>query len=161
MIPVPRIVIAGLGSPHGDDRAGWLAIERLNRQGLLRRHADKLRAVACRAPAAELPALLMGAELAVLIDAVAGDGAPGTLYRLSGERSLTDLRASSTHGIGLAESLRLARVLDGGPRVLTIYGVEIARATAGETAVSGPVAAALDRVVEQVLRDIRHYLGRV
>jgi hydrogenase maturation protease len=95
---------------------------------------------------------LDGEDEVVLVDAVATGASPGTLFvfEASSDPLPTPIfGASSTHALGLAEALELARTLGRLPRKVVVYGVE------GETfrfgkGLSSTVAEAADRVTEKV-----------
>ncbi len=119
----PRIV--GVGSPHGNDRLGWeiaLALARL-----LAKLAPEIRC--CDRPGMLLLEQLDGAELAFIIDAMAAGLRPGSircftsaaLFRATGGQTAPLL---SSHGFGVAEALRLGRLLDLLPPRLYVLGVE-------------------------------------
>jgi hydrogenase maturation protease len=127
--PGPRVVLAGLGSPYRrDDAAGQLVAERA---AALRRGTDVIGPLA---DPLDLLGLWDGADLAVIIDAVRSGRPPGTVSILELEPSeptptapggATEAsRAASTHGIGLAGVLRLARAVGGAPRRVVVVGIE-------------------------------------
>ena len=90
----------------------------------------------------------------MLVDAVSSGAPPGTVHRF--EPNGTPLPAelfgaSSTHALGLAEALELARSLDRLPEHVVVLGIEGASFDFGK-GLTPEVAAAVDRVVEE-LRD--------
>lgn len=94
-----------------------------------------------------------GADTAVLVDAVASGATPGRVHRV--EASLRALPAhlrasSSTHAVGVAETIELARALGRLPAQVVLYGVEGASFDPG-MGLSQAVAAVLPRLVETVL----------
>jgi hydrogenase maturation protease len=131
--------VIGVGNAAcGDDAAGLLAARRL---GGVELEGD---------PSALLD-LFDGVDEAVVIDAVRSGAAPGTVHRLDvGAAPVTAMpRGASTHLLGLAEALELARVLGRLPRRATVYGIEGTRFAVGDT-VSPAVTAAIDRVVAEL-----------
>jgi hydrogenase maturation protease len=141
-------VVVGLGSPHGDDQLGWIAVDRL--QPLL--PADSI-GHKIGAPI-ELVDCLHGHETALIIDAAAPASRPGThrsfLWPCS---DLTSGAAWSTHGVGLVEALRLAEALGRLPRRVQIDTIEAGDTTPG-AAMSAMVARSLDALVGAILRDL-------
>lgn len=135
-----REVVLGVGNPlRGDDAAGLVAAERLD--GRLH-----------EGDATGLLDAWEGADAAIVIDAVRSGAAAGTVHRLdaSAEPLPASLRTStSTHAIGVAEAIELARALGRLPRRVVVYGIEGGRFEAGAP-LSLEVAAAVDRVVESV-----------
>jgi hydrogenase maturation protease len=134
-----RPLVVGIGSAaRGDDAAGLIAARRL---GGIELEGD---------PSALID-LLDGVEDAVVIDAVRSDAPPGTVHRIAvGDAPVAALpRGASTHLIGLAEALELARVLGRLPPRTTVYGIEGGRFGLGD-ALSPVVAAAVERVVAEL-----------
>ncbi len=114
--PPARVVVAGLGNEYRrDDAAGPLiaerAVTRAGRGTVVGPLADPL----------DLLGEWDGADLAVIVDAVRSGQVPGTLTTVElvgspdGEIPGGHRGASSTHGIGLAGVLRLARAVDRAP----------------------------------------------
>ena len=70
---------------------------------------------------------LAGEDEVVLIDAVSTGAAPGTLFVFEADSDPLPapiFGASSTHALGLAEALELARTLGRLPRKVVVYGIE-------------------------------------
>ena len=143
--PEPGLVV-GLGNAaRRDDAAGLIAARRLGALGLVAREHEG-------DPVALLE-LWRGAESVVVIDAVRSGAAPGTVHRLDASCAPlpAGLRGStSTHAVGLAEAIELARALGRLPGRLLVYGIEGARFEAG-TGLSPPGEAAVDSVVAGLL----------
>jgi hydrogenase maturation protease len=140
--------IVGLGSPHGDDRAGWAALAALAE----RRLPARIELVQCATPATELWPALAGARRLVLVDAVA-DGEPGRILR-GGRAELAANRAGWTsHGVALDTVLDLAQAFGALPPELVWVGVTIDPALAGGEAFSAPVAAALPALAQAALEE--------
>jgi hydrogenase maturation protease len=140
-------VIIGLGSPHGDDQLGWIAVDRL--EPLLPTE------IVCKkiGAAIELVDCLDGHETAVVIDASAPAGRPGIHRSIVWPcPELIAGSAWSTHGVGLVEALRLAEALGRLPRRVEIDTIEAADTTPG-AALSDDVARGLDSLVTAVLRN--------
>ena len=156
---VPHVSVIGIGSPGGDDRAGWRVAELLNQSAKVTAAAERVSVNLCHTPGGEVPALLAGADIAIVVDAVMNGGAPGTIYRLSDPRLLAFAdNPLSSHGIGLQAMLELAEALGELPKILLIYGIEAA-SLEGETAMHLKVLDAIPRVREAIERDIAFYCG--
>lgn len=148
-----RITVIGIGSPAGDDQVGWRVAETLAGSAA----GEGIGIALCRAPGGELAGLLSGAEVAILVDAVAAGGAPGTVYRFGGlPRSALDAGPVSSHGLGLQATLELLETLGDVPPVLLVYGIE-AEGVAVEAAMSPAVARAVSRVGDEIRRDLRYF----
>jgi len=93
--------------------------------------------------------------LAVVVDAAASGAPPGTLHRRDlGRAPLPrELARCSSHGLGLAEAVELAGVLDRLPARLVIYAVEAADFTPGAS-LSPEVTAAADVATRQIMAEL-------
>jgi len=146
------IRIIGLGNEfRGDDAVGLLAARRL--QGVIGDHAEVIEA---EMAGVELLELMKGAPVAVLIDAVCSGQDPGTIHRLdvSSGSIAPELFPRSTHVVGVAEALELARVLGVLPPKVIVYGIEAADTEMGHP-LSPQVDHALNEMVQLVLREIQ------
>jgi hydrogenase maturation protease len=95
---------------------------------------------------------LAGEDDVVVVDAVSSGADPGTIFRFEvGDEPLPVklFGAPSTHALGLAEAVELARSLGRLPRRVLVYGVEGESFGFGQ-GLSVPVAAAADRLTEEV-----------
>ena len=96
-----------------------------------------------------------GAHQVLLVDAVQSGAPPGTVHRLdaaAGPLPAAVLRCS-THLLGVAEAVELARALGDLPRQLTVYGIEGADFSTGEglsPAVTAAAAALVETLAEQL-----------
>jgi hydrogenase maturation protease len=143
----PRSVVIGIGNPErGDDAAGRLVARRLR---------GKLPADVAIAEhdgeSTALLALLDGADTAILIDACVSGAPAGTVRRFDASASpLPEAKFSvSTHGLGLAEAIELARALRALPRRCIVYTIE-GRAFDPGAPLSPAVAAAVGETSERV-----------
>jgi hydrogenase maturation protease len=96
-----------------------------------------------------------GADAVWLVDAVSSGAPPGTVYRLdAGDDALpARLFRASTHHVGLAETVELARTLGRLPARTIVFGIEGARFRAGE-GLTPEVAAAVARVADAVAEEV-------
>jgi hydrogenase maturation protease len=93
---------------------------------------------------------LEGEDDVVLVDAVSTGAEPGTLFVFEADSDPLPapiFGASSTHTLGLAEALELARMLGRLPRKVVVYGIEGESFLFGK-GLSTPVAEAADRLTE-------------
>jgi hydrogenase maturation protease len=74
-------------------------------------------------PGGRLPAILDGAERALLIDALGGPGAPGAVRRIDPAELAAGGTGLSGHRFGVAEALALARALGLLPPRLALLGI--------------------------------------
>lgn len=137
-----RVRIIGIGSAAGDDRAGWLVVERLDRIGM-----PGCETVALDRPGLALLHYFADADAVILIDAMRGGGAPGSVRRFTLD-DLLSLPATSTvsvHGLGIVEALWLAERLDCLPPRLWLYAIE-----AGAVDAQSPAGAVVLESIERV-----------
>jgi hydrogenase maturation protease len=148
------VVLIGVGNADaGDDAVGLVVLAALaagelpDGVQLTRIEGDTV---------ALLDAFERASAAAVLIDAVRSGSAPGTIHRAeAGTAPLPALlrRGSSTHAIGVAEAIELARVTERLPPRVVLYGVEGARFEAG-AGLSGAVAAVVPELVRRVRAEV-------
>ncbi len=121
-----RMLIIGIGSPFGDDRAGCTAAERLKRSPRLGGVSpERVGISVCDRPGAMLLREWRDATDVVLIDAVSSGAAPGTIHRLRGEQLGAADATVSSHRFGVEAAIALARSLDALPPRLLLLGIEI------------------------------------
>lgn len=133
-----RAVIVGIGQhAAGDDAVGLLVVRALAARGLeIRESAD----------ASILLTLLEAERRVVVVDAVVGGGPPGAVLRLDTGALAGGPAPLSSHGLGVADALELARTLYGDHIVanVAIVGVAIDRPTGSTIGLSPAVAAAVE-----------------
>lgn len=143
-----RIRVVGLGSPSGDDRAGWEVVARLR---------DVL-PVGTRADATSHPLTILdagpGDDVLIVIDACRGAGSQGSVHRFAWpDPRLTAAGGVSSHGVGLATALELAGVLGRLPPRVVVFAIECGSAEPG-AGLSRVVEVALPEVVARVLAEL-------
>jgi len=141
-------LILGCGNRHrGDDAAGILAVERLRTPGIA--------AEVCSAEPSALMEAWSGSDDVIVIDAVVTGAPVGTVHSWNAEHPPRFATSSgSTHGLGLAQAIGLARALDCLPTRLRVYGIEGANFEVG----SAP-SVEVERAVEEVVRRITKELS--
>lgn len=143
--------IIGIGNLfRGDDAVGLLAARRLRE-----RLDSSVAVLEAEGDGLALLDLMEAVDQVMLIDAVKSGGHPGTTIRLdlSKESRWGRLIPCSTHAIGIAEAIDLARTLGRLPTQVILFGIEIDSLESG-AALSERVSGGLDIVVEQVLKEI-------
>ena len=137
----------GVGNPgRGDDAVGRVVAEELRG-----RNGCALEVRECSGEATALMEAWTGFDDVAVVDACLGAGPPGSLHRFGAhelERLETVLprRYASTHGIGVAEAVALARALGRLPSRLVIYAIE-GRHFRAATPLSAEVHAAVRQLV--------------
>jgi len=139
--------VLGVGSPHGDDAAGWRVVEMLRRRPGLCAH------LAAVAP----PQLLdhvSGCRRLILIDACRGNQPAGTVIRLAWPDDLLRSQGRrSSHGLAVADALALADTLGWLPPQVIVWSVEVAQCEPGQE-LTPEVRRALPELERHVLREL-------
>jgi hydrogenase maturation protease len=150
------LIVIGVGNPwRRDDAAGLMVARRL--RGALPEGVEVLER---EGEPTGLVDAWEGADALWLVDAVSSGAAPGTVHRLdASEHELpAELFRASTHHLGLAEAVELARALGRLPVRTIFYGIEGASFDAGEgltpevEAAAGEVAASVREEVTECTR---------
>ena len=113
------MVVIGVGNPlRGDDAAGIAVVRRL-------RPRSGVRVLQQDGEAATLVEALRDASAALVVDAASG-AAPGKvwLWNASAQPLPQGLLGCSTHGLGVAEGIELARALGEMPQSCLVYALE-------------------------------------
>jgi hydrogenase maturation protease len=157
---VNRLAIFGLGSPFGDDRAGWAAAEVIRDSQWLRALPEGTVRVECLdRPGAGLLAHMGGVTHAVVIDAMRSGAPPGTVRMLTHEEIRSEQQANaSTHGFGLAQALALGHTLGQLPPELVVFGIE-AETASGLCELSPALRAAIPALVSGIRDYVLTALG--
>jgi hydrogenase maturation protease len=146
-----RRVVLGIGNPdRGDDGAGPAVVRRL--RGLL---TDETELVEENGEAAALLARLEGAEAAFLVDACASGAPAGSVLRFDAAAAPLPQHTFglSTHGLGLAEAIELARALRQLPPSCIVYAIEGACFESGAP-LTPAVSDAVTEVAQRLYADV-------
>jgi len=145
------IRVIGVGNAwRGDDAVGLQAACRLRE-----RLGPSVEVIEAEGDGLALLNLMEGIDHVILIDAAKGGGRPGTTVRLdlSMESRWGTVVPCSTHAIGVADAIDLARALGRLPKRIILYGIEIESVESGAS-LSEPVREGIDAVVEQVHQEV-------
>lgn len=142
-------LVAGIGTAdRRDDGVGRVVASSAARRAGISAQAR----FALFAAPLDLIASWEGAELVVVVDAIRSGRAPGTVLTVPfAGLELGGARPSSTHGLGVAETLRLAAALGRAPRhgfLVGIAGEEFGPGRGLSARVESAVPEAVDRVRE-------------
>lgn len=144
----PTTLFVGLGSPHGDDRLGWLLAETLAAQcpgRLIVKQAGHPH---------ELMHWLENIDRLMVGDACQSTGSPGKIRRWSWPSpEIRCLRSSGTHDFDLAAVLELSGCLGDLPREVTIWSIE-AESFYPNAPLSESVKSSIPELVRQVASSV-------
>jgi hydrogenase maturation protease len=139
------VVVIGIGNSFRRDDGVGVAVA----EEIVRRDVPGVRVVtATGEPGAMLDAWA-GARLAVIVDAVAGDGTQPGRIRRCGVDEVAGSGELSSHAVGLPRTYELGRALNRLPDRLVVFTVDVADTRHGIGLSSG-VAAAVPDVVAAV-----------
>jgi len=123
MTPFPRVSVIGLGNVFlGDDAFGCMTVE------LFRSTYEcgaEVEVIDVGTPGLDLVPYMYGRELVIIVDAVAADGAPGTVRIYSEsefQRDAAQLRLTG-HDPGLRDALAQLRLVGCEPSEVLVVGV--------------------------------------
>jgi hydrogenase maturation protease len=139
------MLVIGLGNEfRHDDAVGLVAARRLRERGApAEEHEGDM---------ANLMERWQAADGLILIDAVCSGAPPGTVHRLDVSTSPLnrELFKNSTHALGLADAVELARTIGMLPAQFYVFGVEVRDLSAG-VGLSPEVERALPALIKEVL----------
>ena len=150
-LEVQPALIIGLGnSLRGDDAAGLMAARRL-----APRLPRDVRVLELPGGGTDLLECWRDADFVVVVDAVQSGSAPGTVHRWDAHRENLPpgFPATSSHVLGLAETLSLARTLGRMPRGLIVFGIEGKTFELGD-GLSPQVAVAVEEAADRIEDEI-------
>lgn len=127
---MPRIAVMGVGNIlMTDDGVGVHAVKALRNQKL----PPDIITIDAGTSLLDAIQFLEEVDLLIIIDAIHGDGSPGTIYQLSLEDiSTKSKRCFSTHHIGVLDALKISKLIGNLPDEIIILGVEPKKIDIGE-----------------------------
>ena len=150
----PRIPVLVLGLGNilcGDDGAGVTAVHLLRRTHEL---PPAMRVVDGGTLGLDLLALVAASDRVILVDAIRGDGPPGTLIRLAGDDVAPAVYDRlSFHQVGVADLLAGAALCERYPDEVVIIGV-VPAATGLQLGCTPAVAAQIPALVASVVVEL-------
>jgi hydrogenase maturation protease len=118
----PTTLVIGVGNTHrGDDAVGPVVASRL------KQHAgDKFTVIEQAGEGLALMEIWEGADTVIILDAALSGAPAGAIHRIDATTELIpkDFFRCSTHALGVAEAIELARALCQLPRRVIVYGIE-------------------------------------
>ena len=145
-------VVIGLGNPDRRDDGVGPAVA----AAVAADCPPGVRVVACAADATAILDAFDGADLAVVVDAVAGDGSVPGRVRVCRVDDLAALTPLSSHDLNLTQTYELALVLGRAPRRVVVVTVDAADTAHGKglsSVVTQAVPQAAAMVLDQLSRN--------
>lgn len=147
----PRVIVLGVGNVLlKDEGVGVHVVRALEKLDL----PESVRAIDGGTGGFNLIGIVAEADRLIVIDTLATDGEPGSIFRFTPEdvkQPNSDMR-TSMHDVGLIDALELAAMSGYEPET-TIFGIVPAEIDWGME-LTAAVAAAVPKVVELVLQEI-------
>lgn len=137
-----RRVVIGVGNPaRGDDAAGIEVAKRV-RSAPTHQHSSG---------DYQMIELWEGFDEVIVVDAARSGAPPGTIHRIDpSHRTLPEaMLATSTHSVGVAATIEMARALGRLPERMTVYGIEVSD-LGQAVGLSPPVESAVSIVVGEI-----------
>jgi hydrogenase maturation protease len=150
-----RAAVIGVGSvQRGDDAAGALVAKQL-RDTVKPNDRYSLQVIECDGETTALIDALKDFDVAYLVDAAHSNAASGTIVRIEAHREPLPayLGSLSSHQLGLAQGIELARTLGALPRVCIVFGIE-ARSFSFNTPPTAEVSKAIDEVALRIRAEL-------
>ena len=142
-------VVAGFGSPHGDDQAGWRLA------GMLQRRPWVPARVIAVHEATQLLDALEDCRRLIIVDACQSGGRVGSITRLRWpDVRIAERHHHSTHGVGICGALQLASHLGRMPRQVDVFGVEVDDCAPGQE-IRPAVLEAIIKLEARILDELR------
>lgn len=140
--------VIGIGSPHGDDQAGWLICD------LLQPHLDPRIKIAKVASPIDVLDHFDAADCIWLCDGCRSLSKPGSLHRwVWPDPEIALCRFGGTHDLDLASALKLGERLGKLPPHVVIWGIDI-QSVDPVAEISPDVRAAVANVVREIQAEI-------
>jgi hydrogenase maturation protease len=158
--PFAPVVVIGVGNAlRGDDAVGLEVVRRISAR------AAAVGIAVCEQEGEALGVLAQWEHAAavVLVDAIHSGAPAGNVHRVDASHAAIPARlgsSSSTHAIGVAEAVELARAIGRLPAQVILYGIEGAVFDTGAT-LSAQVRAAIEETAEAVLEEARDQVRRL
>jgi len=137
--------IIGCGNrQRSDDMVGILVVEKLRKLGV--------ETSICSGQAVDLIEAWTGDDDVIVVDVVVTGAPVGTVRTWDARQALSSGKAApaSSHGLGVAEAIELARVLGRLPARLQVYGIEGQRFEHGAES-SRELASGIEEVVHRIM----------
>jgi hydrogenase maturation protease len=146
-----RTLILGLGNPIlSDDAAGLQAARQLYELV----GGEDIELVEAAVAGMQTVQLLSGYDRAVIIDVMQDEARVGEVWRLDSDE-LENVSSTSSHGIGVGQALRLARLMGlPVPKQILIYAIAAADTSTFGESLTPKLRQALPAIVRRIAADL-------
>jgi len=147
---VPKLFV-GVGNVlQHDDGVGVRAAEIMSHLPL----PDDIEVYDAGTGSMDLPCILNGRELVIVVDALQANAPPGAVFRMSPDEIRPFVKTGfSLHDLHLLDALEELKLLGLAPRRVIIFGVQVDDVSSG-LGLSEPVEAGLQLVLEKVCEEL-------
>jgi len=155
---VRRVCIIGIGNTlMGDDGVGVRVAEELSSRDL----GAGVTVISGGTDGMALTRYFHESDAVVVVDAIAADDVPGSVFRFTpDDAGITSLRSHTSHGLSVPAIMFAARLQGACPDVI-VYAVQIGDITCGFETLTERVQAAVPEVAEMVVDEARRLAGSV
>jgi len=146
-------VVAGFGSPHGDDQVGWRLA------AMLERRPDVPARVIAVHEATQLLDAIQDCRWLIIVDACQSGSRVGSITRLRWpDARIAERHHHSSHSVGICGALQLALRLGRMPARVDVFGIEVEDCSPGQDISSVALGAAirLESTILDELREVIH-----
>lgn len=148
------LLVLGIGSPFQDDQLGWEVVRSLQlREGLQHVPSTQLQFVCVDRPGMRLLNWMTQAQTVFLIDALKTTAPSGRIHCFQEDALETIDSVCSSHDFGVAEAIKLGKVLNCLPKQITFYGISMNELEFG-AALSPVIVEAIEQLVVRIEADI-------
>ncbi len=152
------IQVIGIGSPFGDDQAGWKVANILRHNETFQASIQKhLQFEILDRPGIGLLQSINKDATTIIIDALKSRSDIGKLHRYENPHIDAPEILLSTHGLGIIQALQLGAVLGELPKQIILYGIEIGEVMF-DTQLSQPIQKAILELAEVVAKELQKLL---
>lgn len=143
---MPRISIIGIGNTlRADDGVGVRVAEELSSRDL----GAGVDVVSGELAGMLLAPYFINSDHVIVVDAVDAQDTPGSVFMFRAEDGLPKLRSNTSHGMGVGELVRVAR-LSGSKAEIMIYAIQVADVRPMAEGLSPEVAGAIPDVIAMI-----------
>ncbi|HON77803.1 MAG TPA: HyaD/HybD family hydrogenase maturation endopeptidase [Spirochaetota bacterium] len=144
-----KVLVLGIGNIlQGDDGLGVHIVNRIEESGISL--PDDVEIIDGGTAGFDLLPLMQGRDRIIVVDAMRGEGTPGSIYRFKPENAVETRSGVSLHEVGLMEVIRTLRLLGSNPDI-EIIGIIPEDIETTDIKISAAVQNAIPKAIELIL----------